>query len=95
MNEAKSYKIQVLNDQYVVKSDENQKHIDAAADLLNSLILEIVKHNKHIDHKKAAILAGLRIASQAVHLQDELDGLKCKEQEIIVALENRLSALEL
>ncbi|MEX0849734.1 MAG: cell division protein ZapA [Candidatus Dependentiae bacterium] len=92
MNETKSYKIQVLNDQYVVKSDENQGHIDAAADLLNSLIQEIVKHNKHIDHKKAAILAGLRIASRTVHLQDELDELKCKEQEIIVALENRLCA---
>ncbi len=94
MNEAKNYTIRVLNDQYVIKSDESQEHIDASAHLVNELIHEIVEHNKHIDHKKAAVLVALRIASRAVHMQEELKSVRCKEQGIIAALEKQLCALE-
>lgn len=94
MNEAKNYTIRVLNDQYVVKSDETQEHIDASAHMVNQLINEILEHNKHIDHKKVAILAALRIASSALHAQEELGLVRNKEQDMIMMLEQQLCQLD-
>lgn len=91
MNEAKNYTIQVLNDQYVIKTDEAQEQVDEAAQLVNALMYEIVEKNKYIDHKKAAVLAALRVASQLVDLQTHQASVQRREQELADMIQKQLS----
>ena len=88
MNEAKNYTIRVLNDQYVIQSDECEELVRRAVQLVDTCMLEILEKSKHIDQKKAAVLAALRLASQLVHKETQLDDVHHKEQELIAAVDN-------
>ena len=97
MNEAKSYILRILNDQYTINSDESQEHIDKSSELVNSFMREIVDYNKNMEHKKVAVLAALRMASHILHLESQLDELKYKELDMITsltALDKQISAFE-
>ncbi len=88
MSEAKNYTIRVLNDQYVIQSDEHEELVHRAVQLVDTCMLEILEKSKHIDQKKAAVLAALRLASQLVHKETQLDDVHHKEQELIAAVDN-------
>ena len=86
MNEAKSYIIRILNDQYTLSSDEPQEHINKSSELVNLFIREVLDHNKHMEHKKVAILAALRMASHILQLESQLDVLRKRELAVTDAL---------
>ncbi len=87
MNEAKNYTIRVLNDQYVIQSDECEDLVHRAAQLVDACMLEILEKSKYVDHKKAAVLAALRLASQLVKQEAQLEGIHYKEQELLAAID--------
>ncbi len=91
MNEAKNYKKQVLDGHYTIKSNEPEELIAASTDLVDTLMRDIVDKNPYIDHKKAAVLAALRVASKLVHLEFEFDKTKQKEQELVQQLDGELT----
>lgn len=86
MNEAKNYVIRILNDQYTIHSDESQDHIDKSSELVNLFVREILNDNKHIEHKKAAVLAALRMASHILDLKAQLEAVTCSERSMIDSL---------
>ena len=97
MNEAKSYILRILNDQYTINSDESQEHIDKSSELVNSFMREIVDYNKNMEHKKVAVLAALRMASHILQLKSQLGESKSKELDImasLTALDKQLSVFE-
>ena len=97
MNEAKNYIIRILNDQYTLSSDESQEHINKSAELVNRFMREIVDRNKQMEHKKVAVLAALRMASQILHLEAQLNELKSNELAMVASLaslDKHLAAFE-
>lgn len=88
MNEAKTYTIRILNDEYVIQSDEQKEVIDRASFLVNTFMQEILSKSKHIDQKKVAVLTALRLAGQLIHLESQIDDARVKEQELVVSIES-------
>ena len=90
MNEAKKYTIEILGNEYVIHSDESQEHITSATACVQRFLDEIIEHNKHIDPKKAAVLAALRMASHIVNLEGKLCHTESKGQSLVNELEGIL-----
>jgi len=90
MNEAKKYTIEILGNEYVIHSDESQEHIIHATACVQRFLDDIVAHNTHIDPKKAAVLAALRMASHIVHLEDKLSHTESKGKALVNELEGIL-----
>lgn len=88
MNEAKNYNIRILNDEYVIQSDEQKEIIDRASFLVNTFMQETLNKSKHIDQKKVAVLTALRLAGQVIHLENQIDDARMKEQELVTTIES-------
>lgn len=69
MNEKKSYKIQIFEENYVLSSDESEALITKAAEIVDASMKEISHYYAIADVKKIAILSALRIASKLLHCE--------------------------
>ena len=67
MNEKKSYKVQIFEEQYVLSSDESEALVLKAAEMVDMAMKEISHHFAIVDTKKVAVLSALRIASKLLH----------------------------
>jgi cell division protein ZapA (FtsZ GTPase activity inhibitor) len=84
MNEKKSYKVQIFEEQYVLLSDESEAFVLKVAELVDAVMKEISHQSMITDPKKIAVLSALRIADKL--LTSERDSLKDQQKKI--ALEN-------
>jgi cell division protein ZapA len=73
----KPIKIQILDHQYLIKSEEDEESVAKVAQYLNQKIKEVNDNSMGLSDKKKAILAALHIASDYFQL--------LKEQEEFVA----------
>lgn len=87
MSEMKNYTIKVLNDRYIVQSDEQEDFVLKTAQLVDMFAHEILEKNKHIDHKKVAVLAALRLAGQVIHMENKISNIHHKECEIMAVMD--------
>lgn len=71
MNEKKSYKVQILEEHYVLSSDESEALILKAAEMVDASMKEISHHFAIADVKKIAVLTALRIAGELLHCERE------------------------
>lgn len=71
----KPVKIQILDHQYLIKSDEDEQSVTKIAEYVNDKIREANNDNVGLSDKKAAILAALHIASDYFQLLKERDDL--------------------
>ena len=71
MNEKKSYKVQIFEEQYVLSSDESEALVLKAAEMVDIAMKEISHHFAITDAKKIAVLSALRIASKLLHSERE------------------------
>jgi len=72
MNEAKSYKVSILDDQYALLSDEPEDRVLSIARQVDSLMREIGEKAQGASHKKIAVLAALQFASKLRLLEEQL-----------------------
>lgn len=93
MNEAKSYKINIFDEQYSLLSDESAEHIAQSAALIDAYMREIAQKGSIKDPKKVAILAALRVASTMLQLESDLAHRASKEADLVGRLEQLLDPL--
>jgi len=72
MNEAKSYKINILDDQYALISDESEDRVQCLAKHVDMVMRDIAIKAQGASHKKIAVLAALQIASKFRALEEQL-----------------------
>jgi len=70
-------KVSILDEPYVLITDESDEHVQKAALLVDSYMREIASKIQLTDSKKIAVLAALKIASSAITCQRQL----VKQQE--------------
>ena len=88
--EAKSYKISIIDDQYSLISDETESHIIKSGALVDQYMKNIAQKSAITDGKKIAVLASLQLASQLIHAQEALEQNMKKQQALIERLQDEL-----
>lgn len=88
-------KIKILNNEYLIKSDENDiDSIHRIAEYVNNKLKETDNNSKGLSEKKAAILTALNIASdyfQALKERDELlDNIRHRSELLISNINDSL-----
>ena len=91
----KPVKIKILNNEYLIKSDENDiEGIHRIAEYVNDKLKETDNNSKGLSEKKAAILTALNIASdyfQALKERDELlDNIRHRSELLISSINESL-----
>lgn len=62
----KKYKVSIFGESYYLISDEPEKHVMNAAQLVDSCMKEIAHKSKDTEIKRIAVLVALQLASQAL-----------------------------
>lgn len=84
MNEKKSYKVQIFEEQYVLISDETEDFVVKAAAMVDYYMQDISNKSSITDQKKIAVLAALRIADKLLDFERRYN----KEEQKAVALKD-------
>jgi len=84
MNEKKSYKVQIFEEQYSLLSDESEAFVLKAAEIVDTVMKEISHQAMITDPKKIAVLSALRIADKLLNFERDY----LKDQQKNIALEN-------
>ncbi len=87
MNEAKSYKILIFDEQYSLLSDESAEHIAQSAALIDGYMRDIAQKGSIKDPKKVAVLAALCVASKMLHLESDITQRASKEADLVAKIE--------
>ena len=95
MNEKKSYKVQIFEEQYTLLSDESEAFVLRAAEIVDAIMKEISHQSMITDSKKIAVLSALRIADKL--LNSERDHLQDQQKKIALEsyIDQELSTLSL
>ncbi len=72
MNEAKSYKVCILDDQYALLSDESEDRVQSLAKCVDKMMREIADKAQGASHKKIAVLTALQFASKLLVLEEQM-----------------------
>lgn len=72
MNEAKSYKVSILDDQYALLSDESEDQVQSLAKHVDMIMRDIAVKAQGASQKKIAVLAALQFASKLRALEEQL-----------------------
>lgn len=72
MNETKSYKISILDDQYALLSDESEDRVQHLAKHVDKVMREIADKAHGATPKKIAVLAALQFASKMFALEEQV-----------------------
>jgi cell division protein ZapA (FtsZ GTPase activity inhibitor) len=95
MNEKKSYKVQIFEENYVLSSDESEALVLKAAEMVDSAMKEISKHFAITDIKKIAVLSALRIAGKLLHHERTYETTEEKVAALKDYVDQELSLLNL
>ena len=76
MNEAKSYKVSILDEQYALLSDESEEKVQTLAEYVDKTMRVIADAAQGATHKKIAVLAALQFASKLRLLEEQMQQLE-------------------
>ena len=79
-------RVKIRDQEYLVRSDEDEAQAYRIAEYLNRKLAEIENHSEGLSEKKTIILAALNIASEYLHVVRERD-------EILAEVRQRTAAL--
>lgn len=82
MNEAKSYKVSILDDQYALLSDESEERVHDLARQVDSMMREIAVRAQGASQKKVAVLAALQFASRLRALEDRFNQVESVQDRL-------------
>lgn len=87
MNSAKNYTVQILNDQYVIESDDPEEFVLSAIHRINTQMRDVCKQ-VDIDTKRACLLVALRLASQLVRVEYDLMQVHQMEAHLVSLMDD-------
>ena len=94
MKETKKYVVMILGEPYALLSDESEEHIKQSAQTIDHLLREILTKTSIKEHKKAAILAALKVTSKLLRLEsDRVKGEKIAHQ-VINMIDSQMPGVE-
>lgn len=74
--------VEILNEEYVVKGDENPEYIQMLATYVDRRMKMIQQRNPNLSNTKTAVLTSLNLADELNKLQEDYDELvKALEEE--------------
>ena len=68
-------KVKILDQEYLIKSEEDSEQVSRIAEYVNEKLREIKDNTEGLSEKKVAMLAALTIASEYFQLLKERDNL--------------------
>lgn len=71
----KSYEVTILDQKFVLKTENDENHVKRVADYVNKVLHEIREHSKTISTQNIAILGALNIADAMFSQDDQTRGL--------------------
>lgn len=95
MNEKKSYKVQILQEHYVLISDEAEDFVVKAAQMVDLNMQEISRQSTITDQKKIAVLTALRIAEKLLSFERLYEQEEQKKGALKDFIDQQLSTLNL
>jgi len=87
MNEKKSYKVQIFEEQYVLISDGSEGFILRASEMVDNVMKEVSQQSTITDVKKIAVLSALRIAEKLLNYENN----RQQEQQKFIAIEDYIN----
>jgi cell division protein ZapA len=85
-------KIKILDQEYLVRSQEDSESVQRIARFVNDKFREIEKNAEGLSEKKTAILAAFHIASDYFQILKERDSLKENIEKRTRALVDRMES---
>jgi cell division protein ZapA (FtsZ GTPase activity inhibitor) len=86
----KSCKVTVFGDSYSLVTTESEDHIIRASQHVDTIMREIAHKAVHMDEKKVAVLAALRLASRLLQLEGEVAAVQNKHALLVQAIDAEL-----
>jgi len=68
-----TYKVKILDQEYLIKSEEDEEQVHRVAEYVNEKLREIRDNAQELSERKMAILAAMNIASEFFQLLKERD----------------------
>lgn len=93
MDKAKSLKLRIFDKEYTVVSDESEERVIKTAELVDSLMREIVEHAKKLPEERIAVLAALRLASKLLTIESKIEQERQKQDALNRFLDRELTLL--
>jgi len=90
MDEAKSYKVCIFDDQYSLLSDEPEDHVQSLARHVDMVMREISVRAQGASQKKIAVLAALQFASHAKGMEEQLQDLEGVQKRLSELIDGEL-----
>lgn len=88
---AKKYHVRVLDQEYVIMSDESQEHVTQVAQRVEQLMRDMsLKTRGVLDVKKTAIFAALKLASDALKQEQYAVLHQQKVERVIQLIESQM-----
>lgn len=67
----KAYEVTILDQKFVLKTENDETHVKRVADYVNKILHEIREHSKTISTQNIAILGALNIADEMFSRDDQ------------------------
>ena len=93
INEKKSYKVHIFEEQYILSSDEPENLVIQAAHMVDKAMKEISNYYAIADTKKIAVLAALRIAIALLDCEGDSENQHQKLAALRSYIEQEISLL--
>jgi len=89
----KPIKVRILNNEYLIKSEEDKEKVSKIAEYVDERLQEVNDNNEGLSEKKTVILAALNIASDYFQLLKERDDLLSNIRQRSMALISNIDSL--
>lgn len=89
----KPIRIRLLDQEYLIRSDEDEERVQNIAQFLDEKLREISENAGGLSEKKAAILAAFDIASEYFHILKERDDLAKNIERRARALNHQIESI--
>ncbi len=91
--EKKRYKIEIFGEEYTIVSDEQEDRIVKSAEMVDLLMKQIVENSQSTDIKKVAVLVALRMANDALILQQEIELIRESQEKLLKQVDQELLSI--
>ena len=88
----KQIKVKIYDQEYTIKSEENEDQLNRIADYVNDKLREIEANTKGLSEKKMAILVALNIASEYFQAMREREELSLNVRQRTKSLINHIDS---
>ncbi|BEQ12994.1 cell division protein ZapA [Desulfoferula mesophila] len=90
---AKPITVEILGNEYVLRSEAGEERVRQVAELLNQRLEEVMAANRTSSTLSAAVLAALNITNELLHLRDQQEKLfqeiEAKTERLLLLIEEQ------